>query len=524
MTTQIINTVNILLFKCSRIYGAAFFFPVLSIFLLLPSGIRKRVEKFVNLRFDYFAVIFFYIFILLGVSYVFFPNYQDHVESTIASLGNVMQSGATLYPRIGQFPYNGILYGPALGELQLIFRWFNLPVVVSSKLPGIIALMITATILVKINRKPMARGYLMYLMPFGLMLFWNRSESFLLLISTLSILIIEKLPFRRYSPIILGVLAGSASAFKIHGCFYVFTAYLLLLLVSKYSKISFIYFFVSAILTFFAFFIPPNISLVAFFDYLVSASAHGISFSVWVKTFVYYVFITLPILILWHQSKLTRRSNVFLAVILSLEFFITILASKPGSGDYHLLPFIPVNAFIVERILSVQNLDRQAIIKVIYASLLVPSIAVAFTLGWQMAKWWRLFRAAQQEVASYDVNYPSVLMGITDKDSFQYTYLRVLLSDPQVDYSAFMDLEFSGVDDDEFVKKINACEVESILLPNHGIQYETSASPFSMNNFFTDRPLFSDSLRKAFDNNYSLVNSGEYYDLYMCNQHPYVDN
>jgi hypothetical protein len=73
-----------------------------------------------------------------------------------------------------------------------------------------------------------------------------------------------------------------------------------------------------------------------------------------------------------------------------------------------------------------------------------------------------------------------------------------------------MDLSFSGVPDDALSLALRRCKLPYIALPITG-------KPFSIKNFYTELPLFSDAVRTAFDEHYHLVETKNHYRVYACN-------
>lgn len=475
------------------------------------NRISHRVSAIFDRRYDTYAKIWFCIFVLLGGFYVFYPNYFDHIESTIAALGGVMRRGEPLYPAPDPYPYHGILYGPALAGIQWLFQGIGLPVIVGSKLPGFLAFVVSAVLLLHLNRNRISRGYLLFLFPYYNYLFWDRAEPFFLLIMSASLLLAVKLRGSRLLPVPLGILAGAASALKLHGAAYVLAAYLAMVMAGAASIGGIVLFGFFAGLSFIAFFLPQNISFPVFVSYLKFAGAHGLSMDTWQKNMMYWLALITPLLVAWRNAKPSRRTGLYITLILVIEFFITILGAKPGAGLHHLFPFIPVNAFIIGHILSDSFRERLRygyLVKAVYVVLTIISLITAVKLAAIMTRHWMQYDHAGKEVSQFDRKYPGLVMAIAEgDDSYNYTYLRVLLNRPQIDYPAFMDLQFSGVGDSLFVEHLNGGKIEHLLVPNGG-------TPFAMLNDYTGRPLFSDTVRQAFRAHYRCIEKGESYSVY----------
>jgi hypothetical protein len=490
--------------------GAFFSLMVLLLFLAMPKKIKSATTTLLGYRHDYVATALLAITFVTGLVYLSFPNYLDHVESTIASLGMVLERGEVIYPFPDFYPYHGLLYGPLLATVQTAFTQTGLSVLVASKLPGLIAFLISITACLYVIKNPMARGYLIYLIPFGLMLFWNRAEPFFLLLVCMTLFFTDNKIGNKNLPIIAGILAGTASALKLHGASYIFSAYLAATLGATLSIPSLLVFSISALISFLAFFLPSNISLVNFFEYLKLASAHGLSLRMWLENLVYLLFLAIPLLISWSVSNKNRDMGMKISAVILIEFFVTIIGAKPGAGTHHLLPFIPINAYIINRLHLDAKAPRSSIIKVMYFALIVPALSTILTVYVPMIKTWMDFRKAGDEVQLLDKKYPDLVMGLTDDKNYSYAYLRVLLSGEQIDYPSFMDLQFSGVSDLTMSENMRMCTIKNILLPNDG-------APFSMNNYYTGKPLLSPGVQQSFSGLYEISFHGNYFSVYTCN-------
>lgn len=496
----------------ASIYGKGAFFSliVLLIFLALPKKIKSTTTTLLDYRYDYVAMAFLAVTFITGLAYLLFPNYLDHVESTIASLGTVLERGEAIYPFPDTYPYHGLLYGPLLATVQTVFNQTGMSVLVASKLPGLISFFISIIACLYVIKNPMARGYLIYLIPFGLMLFWNRAEPFFLLFVCVTLFFADKKFGNKNLTIITGVLAGASSALKLHGASYVFSAYLAATLGAALSIPSLLVFSISALISFLAFFLPSNISLVNFFEYLKLASAHGLSLRNWLENLVYLLFLAIPLVISWGGSNKNRDTGIKILAVILIEFVVAIIGAKPGAGIHHLLPFIPINAYIIHRLQLNTNTPRSSIIKSMYFALIIPALSTILITNMPMIKTWKDFRKAGDEVQLLDKKYPDLVMGLTDDKNYAYVYLRVLLSSEQIDYPSFMDLQFAGVSDLTMSEKMRNCTIRNVLLPNSG-------AAFSMNNFYTERPLFSHGVQQNFSDFYQISFHGDYFSVYTCN-------
>lgn len=508
---SLIYLIKSIVHNIPMIGGAVFCLIILSIYFTLKLSIPKEASKFIESLCDFNTKIFFVVYILMGIFYLAYPNYLSHVEPTVAWHGVVLKGGSLLYLMpVGSYPYYGIIYGPALSEIQLLFQWLGFPTLVSSKLPGLMAFAFAGLILLRLNKDWLYRGYLLYLFPFGLMLFHNRAEPYLLLIVSISILISKNCADKKYLPILMGLLGGVASALKIHGAAYVLAAYLAVVPSKGVSIHSLALFSISSALSFFAFFIPQNVSFVAFWGYLrLAVDQHGFSIRLLFENLLYLSFLFLPLFMFWREAKFERITRINVLLILIVELFITFIAAKNGAGFYHLMPLIPINVFIFQKIWT-KTLFNKDLIKVLYASLIIASlITVLLDFVLPMSKSWRQFYEAKKEAMYFENKYPGILMGVTDDNGYPYSFLRVILKGEQIDYESYMDLQISGINDDTFAENLKNCRIQYILVPNIG-------NPFSLNNYYSLKPLFSENVRESFKSKYNIIEIGKHYSLYTC--------
>lgn len=492
--------------------GALFSFLFLSLFLLLPRRIKRQFSNLMEYRYDHTAMVLLATAGIAGLSYLAYPGYIDHVESTIASLGLVVRQGNSLYPLPDPFPFHGLLYGPVLAYTQAFLTPQHWPILLASKLPGLVAFLASVLLFLHANRDTLARGYLMYLLPFSFMLFWNRAEPFFLLLVAAGLLTGRIEHGSKYlRPIIMGVLAGAASGLKLHGAIYVLAAYLAATLGLSITIGSVLLFGLAAVLSFATGFLPQNISLISFGEYLRLASVHGLSPAMGLENIFYLLFLALPIVVLLRDRAGGVAVTGKIAAILLLELLVAIIGAKPGSGIHHLLPFVLVNAHVIGWLRAHKGRTDVSIVNIVYLSLIPSALMAIMPIFIILADNWERLDGAREEVVRFGQGYAAAVMGVADNRRYSLSFLHVLLSGRQIDYPGYMDLQFSGVGDDTMSRRMRDCEIPYFVMPNGG-------SPFSVSNFYTGRRLFSDEIRQSFAAHYVKVENGEYFSVYACNR------
>ena len=74
-------------------------------------------------------------FIVL-LSYSIYPSYLGHLDSTVATLGVIFQNDGIIYPDLDDFTFHGLLYGPAVAEIQALSQSMGLPLIFSVQNSG----------------------------------------------------------------------------------------------------------------------------------------------------------------------------------------------------------------------------------------------------------------------------------------------------------------------------------------------------------------------------------------------------
>jgi hypothetical protein len=219
--------------------------------------------------------------------------------------------------------------------------------------------------------------------------------------------------------------------------------------------------------------------------------------------------------------RISRQLRGFAWVLLATECLVVVIASKPGAGAHHLIPFLALHAYLFQRLYvdvrtvgtngDSMELNAVAAIAAAVIGVAWPTMhSYALLLGFDL-------RSPEQglqrdELLRWSVQYPEGMMGATDYTSYDLVNLRPWLTvhgTLQTDYGAFMDLEFSGVDDRPLQMAFDRCDIPFVYMPKSG-------EPFTLTNGYNGQPLFSDSLRGRFAARYSLVAEGRYFDVFRC--------
>jgi hypothetical protein len=459
----------------------------------------------------------------LALGYAFYPNFIDHGEPMMAGIGMVLLEGRPLYPPLDAYSFHGCLYGPLMAEVQAMAIYLGaelggLPVLLASKLAGVAALFAACAFFFRLAPGwGFARSYyVLFLLPFVLIVFWNRGDPLLLLFTTasLAIALSERLP-RLAALLLVGACAGLASGAKMHGAIYILPAAAMLLWRRKFSVWEFLVFGAAADLSFFLLFLPDSVSLRGFLSYFGFGAGHGLSAQLFLENIAFLCALWSPLLMLpggWRQLR--ERPLLALA---ALQLFIAVVGSKPGAGIHHLLPFIPVNALVFAPRIEKAGAGAALALRLYWIAVLLPGLAAALLFTLPVGRDWRTYARAGQELAQIQARHPDVVMGAGGNHFYPYTFMRPALElkgPPQVEFNSYMDLQLVGIADTPLRRAFEDCSIRHLAVPRR-------EAPFSMDTFFqVGKPLFSDALRETFARRYVKIAEGTWFDTYECRPAP----
>ncbi len=493
-----------------------------SLFLgyLIQKITKERVFYHANSVLNICFKVSFIVTIAISIKYVFYPGYLDHLESTVTSLG-LMFGGNNfqLYPPINQYTFHGIIYGPLLTEIQAFVRIFPFDAIANSKIPGIVSIFLVFIVAIIKFKSELARGYLLILLPFGSIVYWVRSEPIFLLISSLCCLVTTKKS--GHTKFFLGILGGAASCLKIHGVLYIIPFLIIDWMKSPLGERNYVkslsYFILGFIFTVTLCYSPESVSIEYFFQYIKLASGHGILIELALRNFVFSVLLLIPVCACIQFEVIGREEKIGLTLIVVCVFVVVILGAKIGSGTHHLLPFIVLNAFLIN-IYSQSNRIKESQ-KFKYAFIAIAFYyLVAVVPKSQILQKNDYIYSKGDEIKSELINFRSqydnltILPSNSNEKNFSLTYYRVLLQangTKQIDVSAFMDLNFAGISDEPLIEYLKKCNLPYVATPKMG-------EVLSIYNPYIEKPLFSSMSRSIFNKHYEIIQVGDFYNIYKC--------
>ena len=530
--------------------------------VLVTSGrLPKRVPRGVIVAAAILAALPLVADLLLSGWYLFSPTYIDHIEASVASVTHYFMQGAPVYPDLGSYTFNGLLYGPLLAELNSL-GYLVSGGVLGSKLVGWVAAWMAVVVMVLTAPRAerdwaWAAGLIApccVLASFGNVLTADRADSLLLLFATLALWAVVRLP-RLTGLLLAALLAGLATDLKLHGPAYLVPA--LVCWLARYEagarpmRVASVVAAVALVMALGVVlpFLPSNVSITNYLAYLQLGAKHGLRIDLFAWNLTFLLSLWIPaLLVAWaargQRASLPRHLAQFATVLGIMEIAVAVIASKPGAGSHHLLPFLGFHAWLVQQLLAAEA-GRATVAGQAMAISVAPTsdswrelpaaraavtglAAVLLGTAWPAAAMSYSFfnfnrlrptqAAAFEELRGVADRYPHGMMGIAGPESYALTIFRpwlTLRGTPQTDYGAWMDWQLSGMSDAPLAKALRACEIPYVFIP-------TGGEPFTMYNNYDSEPLFSEDVRATFARNYSLIQPGQYYFVYGCTAAPSI--
>jgi hypothetical protein len=479
--------------------------------------------------------------LLLTTWYLFSPGYMDHIEASVASDVHYFRAGLSLYPPpTDSYTFHGLLYGPLLVEFNSLGYVISAGAL-AAKIVGWLAAWIAIAVIIASTRLEVggwagllgvAYG-LCLLVSFGGELTTDRSESLLLLCAALAMLVAQS-SRSAMGLVVLGMLSGAASAFKLHGPVYCLPA--LYLWYARYPRERWRQnyaalagvFAASAAISAMLPFLPANVSLEGYREYLALALKHGSSSQLLLLNCAFLLGIWAPIMVLVGSfaaaKRLPSESRWFALVLFGVECVVVVIASKPGAGVHHLLPFLASHAYLFQRLyvdLKSSRADSAGTESKAVVAIAATVAGVVFptvhTTGELLSFDLQAREQGQQrdELLQFAARYPRGMLGVSGYESYTLANLRPWLTSQgalQTDYGAFMDLRLSGLDDTPLQQAFSRCDIPFVYMPK-------PVAPFTLQSNYGG-PLFSDELRSLFSARYSLAAEGTYFDVFQCAVQP----
>ena len=277
-----------------------------------------------------------------------------------------------------------------------------------------------------------------------------------------------------------------------------------------------------------------SFSLANHLAYVESLASQTLSEGLFHRNLAYSLFSILPIAWLWtgiaRGTSSKNHYGVMIVVVTAIEFLGCVLASNPGAGPHHLLPGLPIKLWLIHELTRSQEVNGHRSVR--FLGLVLWSMSLYY-IAYGYPKFLKNYFVsldylegqykAKKEFQFLLNKFPNSYVGVTDSKHANYSlsFFRPYAFGPdyaeRLDPVAFMEVSFTTkVDDRRFISKIETCSYPNIILPSNG-------QPFTLLNFYTNKPLFSDELRSGFAREYRLIEKGTYFNIFACDKKPPSD-
>lgn len=515
-------------------------FPFVRWYLLKTGKMftfRSISNKIVLLVLLYFCMTF--------LLYLIVPTYREHIEPSIATLTLMFLDGLPIYTDFDNAGHYNLVYGPSTYLIQSVFLSIFSNPIFASKLYGISCVIISMFSLYYLIQRRYSYHianlslfyFLAALLLFSQVSFRNQAESIILLgnsLATASVL----LPSTWLSMLLLSLGSALSISAKFHSA-----GYILPLLVFMYRQHGLKRLFIIASLTLFFLSFPfmlEQFSFRHFVEIIATYAKHQFSLKLFMENITLGLIIFVPVLYIILFSDKNRLtyfdSDTKLTVIISLLMLlaVSLVASKEGAGQYHLLPFAPSIAVLFALFYQHQeglvSVEQDGAASKPYKNIVLTTIVIAWLLtmtGYSVSSQKRFLFFVSDNISSdidTDVieirNYISsknwsATMGYTGEIGYNYTYYRPLLwpilKNNLLDPVALMDMQHANVNISATTRqKFIDQYYDVVIVPGHD-------KAFNILNFYNPNPLlFGNEFPIIFLKNYYPAMEFKYFTLWLA--------
>jgi hypothetical protein len=467
-------------------------------------------------------------FIAIATWYGCDRRYYDFAEPTMPAVAWMFEIGKPLYPVTTAAERYAHIYGPmAFIPYGAAIRLFGPDDLIVTKWPGaaagvvsLVFVFVTLRSRVSTARSIVFTGYsALLLLVFRNAAFWSRPDSLELLCTSIAVWSVAR-P-RPLGWLAVGVTAGILCDLKFSGPLYCLPLFVILLQHSRTRGVA-LAIETAALIAAVPFIAFQNVSLHGYLSWILLSARNGIVWSTLRLNVEWVLFLMAPLAIAAGLSARQQRSAtvsrpVSGALVIAM-CSVAILASKPGAGPYHLLPFLPMLALLTALQLDgIPSDDRQVRLLTFTYTAVAAVIALA-----QQSSFISTLREIDAGGPSADVTrfidaHAGAVIQIGYSSDERTTFVRPLVVFRSnlylLDQPAIQEHQLAGVEIPDATKMaLRACAVNYWLIPRAG-------EPFSAVNRYPamhGRPLFDTSFRRAFFEAYERSARTEYFDVWTC--------
>jgi hypothetical protein len=318
----------------------------------------------------------------------------------------------------------------------------------------------------------------------------------------------------------IGVLAGAAAGFKVHGFIYTVPAAAATLArveILRGRVVVAIIGSACAVASALLPYLEKGASVVDYLRFLRAELNSGLSSFLFVGNIQVAFVLMAPIvgIWIWRKPALHPPDRWLLTALGISVAVITVIGAIHGGGAYHILPLIPICVYGIAVVCASYKTDVKDIAALIFVSLFfayAPQLLSNIQSSTNRYLATPSERGKITELITYLAAYPEAQIGISDDEHYSSYFYRVLSvwngRPLHVDFDVWMNLAYSGVGEEHIDRFIKGCTVPAWILP--------LGVPFTLTSVYNYLPMLSDNFRETFSTNYRLVRTGQAYQVWEC--------
>jgi len=485
-------------------------------------------------------------FLATGLWYLNHDGYASDVEAMVSSVSWWVQTGGPLYHAPDADPQYSVLYGPMVYLATGIFLDLLHPSIFAAKLGALLALLASVSLLYLAIRRLVSGALAFGMTTVALLLYWTGGTSAMLVRPDPYILFAVCLGLyaagasRRAAAVVGAALAlGLAVNLKVHAVLYLLPV--LTLLDERHgSRATQATLALGAAAVVAPFALHDGISLINYLSWILIGARHGLELDHLPHLFTRALFFAIPVLVLLTaRARPAHRPWMRRQLVLAWaagNAAVIVLAMKPGAGQVHLLPMIPINLVFAARLWPAEGMrgllfpERGASWRLgAVSAFMVAALVAGSVAGYRSARL-ASSRMENSSAISDDIRgilaeHPdrSIGMGYSGDGNYYYlANLRPLLTfsgNPLlIDAVSLMDSRRAHREIPEAtLAALDAGVIDLWLVPR-------GRQPFRLANWYPPHDdVFSDEVRARFSTHYRLEGHSQFFDLWGWDQSAVLD-
>lgn len=462
------------------------------------------------------------------VFYAASPQYFDAAEPTMTAVGWLFQAGLPVYHEVDSPERYSHIYGPMVFIAHgAALTLFGATIGVSKAVGCALALgalactFLALRTVTSLTRAVVLTGCVaLLLLGFRNYSFWTRAEPLQVFCVAAAL---ASIGWRR--PLLVGiwcgVLAGVLWNLKITGPLYSLPLFVLVVMRGGWGPAA-VAAVVAAVTAVVPFVLFANVSLEGYLTWFRLSAQTGLLLATLRQNLEWALFVTIPVVLAYFATtaaaRPTREWTLTAAATALAAIGVMVAGSKPGAGPYHLLPLLPVLAYLAaDRIRRLELRPVAGFVPLTAAFLLVASAtALAQQVHFVTVMTSRRTQDIRGDLERFTASHPGVTeigYAVNDPVTFQRPLLVFRNNAYFLDQPAIGEHLLAGIETPaSTVHALKACRVDYWLIPK-------GEEPFSGVNMYAAvhfRPLFSRAFRQAFFETHALVGSTDFFDVWRC--------